>query len=294
MPDKQPTSLLTEDRRWEKLYAAKLEVETVEAFKYFRSFGIEPLLIKGWAAARNYPKEKVRSYFDIDLSVSAADFEAANNLRKSEKGSRLSIDLHRELRHLDTRPWAEILSDSKLISLAGYDVRIPSAEDHLRILATHWLNDGGERKDKLWDIYYAVENRPPDFQWHKCLDCVSENRRAWLITTVLLAHKYLGLQIDDLPFAGEAGRLPKWLTDTVEREWSSGVRLRPLPVTMNNRREFFRQLRKRIPPNPIQATVEYDGNLLNGPRFWYQLASMGRRVTPSLKGLFIKLFRSGK
>src|SRR5687768_1839525 len=204
----------------------------------------------------------------------------------------MSIDLHRELRNLDSRPWADIFNDSQIVDLDGCGLRIPCEEDHLRIISTHWLTDGGENREKLWDIYFAVENRDPNFSWEKCLGSVSPNRRTWVICAVGAAHRYLGLAIDDLPFAEDAKRLPKWFSGTLEKEWHSGVRLRQLQSLVRDPREFLRQLRKRLPPNPIRATIEDEGNMFEGSRFPHQLAVMRRRARPSINKVLHTLLRS--
>lgn len=270
------------EARWLLLYARKLEVEAVEAFRFLRSKNFEPILIKGWAAARNYPADRLRFYTDVDLAVASDDYDLAIDVLGTEEGKRFAIDLHHELRHLDTKPWSATFADSETVNLDGCPIRIPSAEDHLRIMAVHWLNDGGEKKERLWDIYYAVANRPADFDWEKCLGPVSTVRRGWIIASIGLAGRYLGLPIEGLPFEHEARNLPSWLTAAVEKEWRSGVPHRRLHTCLNDPAEFFRQLRKRIPPNPIQATIESEGDLRNGTRIWYQLQSMKNRILPSL------------
>ncbi len=268
------------DIRWRKLFLRRMEVNTVNAFKHFRSFGIEPVLIKGWAAARNYPPSRNRFYADVDLAISPEDFDKAKNIGETYK---YRIDLHCSVRHLDTRPWPDIFSDTEIVELDDCEIRIPAAEDHLRILAVHWLNDGGENKEKLWDIYYAVENRPPNFDWDKCLNLVDPNRRTWVILAIGLAHKYLGLMVDDLPFAAEAKALPAWLTKEVERQWNSGTRTRSLLTTLSSPAEFAVQLRKRFPPNPIQSTIENEGDLLSKRQYHYQLASIWYRFVQLLR-----------
>ncbi len=280
-----PGSHSSPDNRWLGLYAQKLEDELIQAFVFFRSQGIEPLLIKGWAAKRYYPPDVTRFYTDLDLAVPDSLFDEASKMLSSDEGRRIAVDLHRELKHLDARPWSEIFTDSQLVKLNGCDIRIPSPEDHLRILAVHWLNDGGENKERLWDIYYAVANRPAGFSWDKCLGTVSVTRQQWVIAAIGLAHRYLGLDLSDLPFAEQARELPKWLTDTVEREWRTGIRHRSLHTCLREPREFVRQLRKRFPPNPLQATIEMEGSILNGWRLPYQIGTMKKRALPSLKGL---------
>lgn len=273
------------DDRWSRLFAGKLEFETVAAFQFFRDHGIEPLLIKGWASARNYPVESPRFYTDVDISVSSADFDRAKDLLSLPAASKIAVDLHRELKRLDQRPWLDVFADSIEVELSGYPVRIPAAEDHLRILAVHWLNDGGERKERLLDIYYAVQNRPSDFDWDRCLNPISKVRRGWVLAAIGLTHRYFGLDISDLPAAKEAADLPEWLCKTVEKEWSLGIPSRSLHTCLNNPKEFFRQLRKRIPPNPLQATIEQEGDIRARSRLPYQLGSMRDRMLPSLKGI---------
>lgn len=283
----------TDAARWTRLFIRRMEVETVEAVKLFRSFDIEPLVIKGWAAARNYPEKVPRVYADVDLAVSPEEFKEAVVVRNTTEGLRQKTDLHCSLRHLDTRKWDEIFADSLVVQLDGYGIRIPSPEDHLRLLAVHWLADGGEQKEKLWDIYYAVANRPADFDWDKCLGAVAPNRRKWIISTIGLADRYLGLNIEDLPFAAEARDLPAWLIETLELEWKLGVRTRNLRTTIGTPREFVRQVRKRFPPNPIQSTIENEGDLVNGPIRRYQALSMVSRSLLSVKRI-VSSIKAGK
>lgn len=271
------------DDRWVRLYSRKLEQELVSAFEKLRNAGIEPLAIKGWAAARNYPPNKLRFYTDIDLAVSHDDFERARDVLAAQPA--VAVDLHQELRHFDPRPWDAIFSASVEAGLDGYPVRIPSPEDHLRILAIHWMTDGGQDRDRLLDIRFAIEKRPEGFDWEKCLDAAGEPRRGWIVAAVGLASRYAGLAIDDLPFAEEARRLPDWLVRTVEKEWKLGVPLRSLHTCLTDPVELFRQLKKRLPPNGLQATIESGGDIYTGSRLRFQLASIRRRLVPSVRGL---------
>ena len=207
----------------------------------------------------------------------------------SESGNRIAVDLHNELRHLDTKDWGAILDDSKLVDLGGEKIRIPCDEDHLRIVAVHWLTDGGANKSRLWDIFYAVQNRPSNFDWDRCLNSVSEVRQQWIIATIGLAHRYLDLEIGDLPFADRAKDLPKWLIPALEKEWESGVPLKSLHTCLNNPKEFFIQVKKRIPPNPIEATIEMEGSFDNKSRLKYQFGSIIKRIRPSIKGIGARL-----
>src|SRR5262245_49655125 len=53
------------------------EREIVRMVAYLRSAGVEPIVLKGWAAARLYGEPGLRPYGDLDLCVRPADEAAA-------------------------------------------------------------------------------------------------------------------------------------------------------------------------------------------------------------------------
>lgn len=286
-PDSIPTS---DELRWAALQGKVDEVRVIEAFRVFNEHGLHPILIKGWAASKLYPATHLRSYTDIDLGVSFAEFERAKSLLQQEEvKAKLNIDLHDEFRHLDTVGWEDLFRDSEVVSIDGEDIRILSEEDHLRVLCVHWLTDSGADKNRLWDIYYAVENRKKDFDWDKCLGRVSQTRRKWIIFTIGLAHKYLDLNMDELPFSGEAKHPPEWLTRSIEREWRLGVPLRALYDSVHSWGAFWTQLKKRMPPNPVYSTVECEGEFDERSRVPYQLRSLLRRMMPGIRKVAISI-----
>jgi hypothetical protein len=273
---------ITDEYRFYLLRKRVAENLILNAFRGLRLRGIEPILIKGWAAARNYPASKPRFLGDIDLAVSAADFDSATELINA--GSDIGgVDLHCELEHLDTVGWQRLIANSDIVKLDEEEIRILSPEDHLRVMCVHWLTDGGERRERLWDIAYAVQNRPAEFDWSKCLDVVSETRRQWIITTIGIAHKYLDLDLSGVPFADEARNLPTWLTRCLEREWAKNLEIRPLHTQLKYPLGLLRQIRKRIPPNPIQATINCEGDFRKGTRIRYQILDMFNRMIPGIK-----------
>ncbi len=289
-----PATKITDEVRWNLLQIKAQERRAVQAVELFRKNGIEPILIKGVAAAQFYPPSKLRASIDVDLAVSAADYPSAYDLSRSLAADGMAIDLHRELRHLETAAWDDLFRRSVLLRLDGENVRILGPEDNLRVLCVHWLTDGGAIKDRLWDVYYAVKNRPPNFDWDKFLGPVSKRRRRWMICTVGLAHKYLDLDIRDTPIAEQALDLPGWLIVTVEREWASETRNWPLEASLNDPKMLFAQLRKRMRPNPIWATVQMEGSFDAKTRVHYQFANAIRRVVPSIQRITEALRLSSK
>lgn len=266
---------------WKILQKQVQEQRIEQLFCIFREHGFEPILIKGWAAARNYPEPYQRLSADIDIAVNPSEYALCQKLLA--KQTIANVDLHCGLRHLDTVDWDDLYENSQLITLNRTEVRILCPEDHLRILCVHWLADGGVSKERLWDIFYAVKHRPDNFNWDRCLKIVSETRTEWIIQTIGLAVRYLNLNVEDTPIFGMAVKHPIWLIKTIEKEWKDDVKLKPLHHCLEDRQELFRQIVKRLPPNPIQATVEMNGKFDEKRRSIYQIGSLIFRFLPSIK-----------
>ena len=165
------------DLRWGIINRKRFEVSIKRAFEVFRDHCIEPVLIKGWAAGRYYPPNVPRYYSDIDLAVSDGDHERAKELVQGEAAP-FGIDLHRELRNLDDLEWSLVFKRSQLVDLDGVPIRVLRAEDHLRVLSSHWLADGGAYRHKLLDIVYLIQNGPKDLDWELCLSKISAAKRS--------------------------------------------------------------------------------------------------------------------
>ncbi|MEO6052098.1 MAG: nucleotidyltransferase family protein [Pyrinomonadaceae bacterium] len=269
--------------RWNLLQRKTQEQRALQAFALFRKQGIEPILIKGLAAARYYPETQSRFSLDMDLAVAASDYYKATLVAEDPSANGLAIDLHRELRHLDSVEWNDLFKNSQLLEFDGGNIRVLRPEDHLRVLAVHWLNDGGSYKERLWDVYYMVKNRSSDFDWDRFLNSVSLRRRRWLICTIGLASCYLGLDLEETPIKDEARNIPSWLTHTVEREWKSDMPLLPLHANLHNRTILLGQIGKRMWPNPITATIMMEGSFDAKIQGFYRIGNILQRIGPSFR-----------
>lgn len=271
----------------------KVQAERIRrAFVFFREREIEPILIKGWAIARFYPNECERFSADVDLAVNPDVYPQALELTERFLRGKLTIDLHRGLEQFDNLSFEDLFENSRLVDLNDIKVRVLRHEDHLRLLAVHWLRDGGIFRERLWDIHYGLKNRPADFDWDRFLGTTDEKRRKWIIGAIALAQRYTDLNVEDTPIADEVKNprlLPKWMLRTLEKEWKDPVKLIPLDAVMEDRREFWRQLKKRFPPNPLAASLYTNAPLNDFPRLPYQIINIFQRVLPSFGRAKFKL-----
>lgn len=251
------------------------------------------------------------------------------------------------LRNRDTadteaqREWDQIYSRTKLVSLPKvqrpkpnvseanedvgpwtlevrqvFQVRVPSVEDHLRILCVHMLRSGARRPTWLCDVAEILSPQSnvqgptsdPDptprsniqspksvsatetldlgrwtFDWDVCLDGNSVYSN-YVATAVLLAHELLGVDISDTPFANR--QLPRWIVDAVLEQWGGKAVQSPRPKVqsqeMENRRgtldvgRWTKAFRRW--DNPIRATAAVNGKFSNRPRLRYRLAELIARI----------------
>lgn len=259
------------------------EQEIEKNWQQFIDAGFKIIVIKGWAAAKQfYPEPFQREFVDIDIMVDPEKFDQAAEFAKSVKTS-LPIDLHKGPRHLDSLKFDELYNFAQTLECNSTKIVVPCPEDHLRILCNHWLTDGGANREKLWDIYYAVSDRSRDFDWNRFLNSATPRRRRWLECTVGLTCKYLNLDISDTPIPDAAANLPPWFIKSIEREWESEIKLQPLNLYSKKDKLFWEQVKKRVPPNAVQATILEEGDFDRYPRFLYQFKNIFSRSFASLK-----------
>lgn len=268
---------LQEAYRLHALQAILHEREIAEVLTLLRSEGVEPILVKGWAAARLYPEPGLRPYGDIDLCCRPDQYSLAVAAVGRVKKPKYYLNLHNGVATLDELSWDELYARSHVVALGEVGVRVMSPEDHLRVLCVHLLRRGAWRPLWLCDIAAAVETRPADFDWDRCLG--ANGRVAdWVACAIGLAHQLLKLQVDDTPVAARAKRLPRWLVRRVLTHWCA-----PFPhlyppqsyggpfITYIRRRaHLLYALRKRW-PDPIEATITMKGQLNRWPRLPFQI-----------------------
>lgn len=258
---------------------ALLNQETIkQVIALLRSVGIEPILVKGWAVAQLYPEQGLRPYGDIDICVPPEQFAAAATQLKNLPAKHYEVDLHCGFEKFGGGEIERIYARSQVLQLGESNVRVLSAEDHLRVLCIHMLREGAWRPLWLCDVAAAVESLPVDFDWD-C--CVGKKRRwsNWITCALRLAQQLLGAQIKHTPAAEKLNHLPLWITRTLLKEWGSLqpslVRRHHAPMASYLWRRpsgILEGFRHRW-PNPIEATIFARGTFNELPRLPFQIGS---------------------
>src|SRR5688572_14898777 len=258
-------------------------------FGALNSAGIESMLVKGLAAARVYGDEGLRPYVDVDVCVTQRQIAAAQVVLKRLSDTGVTVDLHREFATLGGGDWEVIYSRSQLMKLGESEVRIPSAEDHLRILSIHMLREGAWRPLWLCDVAAAVESRPASFDWNICVG-LGRQTSNWINCALKLGHELLGANITGTPAADDGKPLPQWLTGTVLREWAAtapSMTLRhqsPMARHLRSPRTLLPGFRHRW-PNAIEGTIVSRALFNHLPRFPFQLTAYMMRGAHFALGL---------
>ena len=89
-----------------------------------------------------------------------------------------------------------------------------------------------------------------------------------------------------MAFVEETKNIPVWLIKALEKEWSTDVWLRPIHTILRDKKELWAQIKKRFPPNAIQATIDMEGSFDNRSRIYYQIGSIFVRIKPSIKRIY--------
>jgi hypothetical protein len=266
------------------------EDELARVVSQLRGGGVEPLLVKGWAVARLYPQPGLRPFGDIDLCVRPEQRRTTEDLLSQPDLAPFEVDLiHEEFDRLDAAGWDALFAHAEPADLGTTRVRVLGPEDHLAFLCMHLLRHGAWRPLWLVDVAAALESRPADFDWQRCL---GRNRRRadWIACAIGLANQLVGANVDGTPVTERARRLPGWMLPSVLKRWdvpglwSGGSATLPLASYITRPSEIPWILWNRW-PDPILATVALNGPFNRAPRLPFQVANVSLRTLQFLAHL---------
>lgn len=274
--------------RLQSLQAVLHERSLKQVIPLFRSRGVEPVLVKGWAIARHYPETGLRPYTDLDLCVLPDQYALASAALKDPAGQSCNVDLHLGFGKFYDLETDDIFERSQLVELDDLKVRVLSVEDHLRLLCMHLLRHGAVRPIWLYDIAVLLEARTDDFDWDRCLGC-SRQQADWVACALGLTHQLLRANVEETPIARRAKKLPTWLAPTVLKEWGTPLHsLGQLAAYLKHPLRVIRGLIKELPhhwPNPIEATMTLKGPFNELPRLPFQVGHVFSRAAAMLAQL---------
>jgi len=260
-----------------RLHKSRIE----EVFALLRARSIEPILIKGWTAARYYPERGLRPYGDIDLCVRPEEFQSAERALADLDPRKFSVDLHSGFARFGIREEEKLFTRSELVTMDQTDVRILGVEDHLRVVCFHLMREGAWRPLWLTDVAAALESVPQDFDWNYCLG--EKRQAAPVVCAIALAQQLLGARVVGLPEAARPKKTPRWLVPTVLSEWGSRAPSMtsrhdfPMSGHLRLRKDILKGLQHRW-PNAIEATTTMNGPFNDLPRLPFQIGNSLFRV----------------
>lgn len=271
-----------------RLHALQAEVHRLEikhALALLSQAGIEPVLIKGWSIARLYAEPGLRPYGDLDVIMRPGQREKAGKVLKDGQLN-FHVDMeHDDFEDLDGQGWEDLYNNTQLVDLDESSVRVLGAEDELKLLCVHLLRHGAWRPLWLCDIAAAIESASSEFDWDYCLKGKGPQLN-WITCAIGLAEALLGANIDAFPRAEHARRIPPWLVKSVLKQWETPYAWKQAPMRhgapvisyLRRPSGILKDLANRW-PNPIEATVQMDGEFNGLPRLPFQLGNCFSRTT---------------
>jgi hypothetical protein len=289
--DSPSAELMHQAFRLQVLFAKTHETKVQKIFRLFRTAGVEPILLKGWAIGRLYPQFGLRPSGDIDLFVRRDEYPAALEIITSEEARDCWVDLHGRIFELADRDPEVLFRRSEMLPCGDQQVRVLSAEDHFALLAVHLLKHGAWRPLWLCDIAMLLESMTDDFDWELCLG-QNKSRANWILAAASLAHSILGARIPNKAITTSAERIPAWVARRVLREWETPFAINqppmshraPMRLYLRRPNGLLRDLVRRW-PSPILATVRANGRFNGFPRITYQLGDLAARTVKFLRRL---------
>jgi hypothetical protein len=238
--------------RAQALQAVQHEADLAALYEHLRQAGVEPLLCKGWSAARLYAEPGLRPYDDFDLFVSPGHLRPARQILTALAGRFGWVDLHAQITDLSDRPWRDLFARSRLLPLGDTAVRVLSAEDQLRHLALHFWRHAAARPLWLCDVAAALEALPAGFDWDVCL-AGDSFRTDWMLRVIGLARHLLDAQAFLPSTIERCCEPPPWLVHEVLWRWGGKSERGQSARRSGNLRGLLRALTHRF-LNPIEVT----------------------------------------
>ncbi len=258
---------LSDMHRYQILQNAVIQNEIKTAFTLLNEAGCRALLIKGWAVGRFYDGPGLRPFGDVDICVEPKAYDAAHRMLRDNFQRTSWVDLHRGMLNAhgfgrDVCSFDELYERTETVELDGVPIRLPCAEDNLRLTCLHMLQSGAWKPLWLCDVAMLAERITPAFNWNVCLASRRE-RPDWVPCALRLAERLLGTDLSSCPRHIRETPLPRWLEIDVLRAWGRG-RLTPAQAVPRDLMKWWQALRERC-PTPLRCLEHWRGPMQTMP-----------------------------
>lgn len=258
--------------RHTRVHHALMERELADGVRALAGAGIDPLLGKGWLAARCYADPGLRPFSDIDLSLPAEQCATGTEVLKGASLRYRDYDLQPGFHSFIDRSHAELEVRAEQVLINGVPVRVLGPEDHIRLLCYHLLSDGVPTPLALVDVAACLESLPDTFDWKYCLS--GRARRTEYVRLALsLAARLTGASVDRVPEPLRPPPPPEWVETAVLGVWQRGA---AHPEGIGRLSEhlvhgtLLTGLRLRW-PSALQVAVRYEAKIGDRPRAYWQI-----------------------
>lgn len=265
---------LHEAYRLHSLQHAVMEQRIIDAVTALRASGIDPILIKGWDCARLYPSPGMRPFGDVDLWPDPADTDRAYTIVDT-----LAPGPVIDLLHLEAEGPEEhaMRSRTRTAMLRDTPIRVLAPEDHLRLLAIHFVKHGGWRPIWLADLAALIETHGDRFDWDACLPA-DRIRREWVQCAIAIAGAMLGAKTGHAPLGRFETSIPGWITDSVRIAWGK-PNPSSLPALPSRRHPIaLAKVAATRWPTPLEVTYRRRRSIRRRPPLSAQASDFTRRA----------------
>lgn len=214
---------------WRKRYleqavhSARMKYRIAGFLNALHAENIQPIVFKGISLIDYYAEPGLRPVGDIDLAVAPEQVKRASEILLGLGVPPTESDIHAGLEdpahaaYIPFLTWNQLWARArvKFLGETGMDCLAP--EDELQLLCIHFVRHRGIRPLWLCDIAAALDARPANFDWARCLS--EPPFTSWIGCVFLLAERLVGANLENTPFAGRDNVLPNWFVSNVLAQW---------------------------------------------------------------------------
>lgn len=205
------------------VHSARMKHRIVGFLNVLRAENIRSIVFKGISLIDYYAEPGLRPLGDVDLATAPAQVERAEEILSAHGAYYAEVDIHAGLEdpahaaYVPFATWNQLWARARVKYLGQTEMHCLAPEDELQLLSIHFVRHRGIRPVWLCDIAAALEARPADFDWARCLS--EPPFTSWIVYALLLSERLLGANLENTPLAGRSDSLPDWFVSNILEQW---------------------------------------------------------------------------